>query len=273
MNARLFLAAAAALGAAVLAPAQFDFGKLTKALDTAKDAGKALKGFTGMPIEEEREIGDSVALEVIAKYGGIDRDEEITKRVNLVGRSLARYSDRPDLDWRFAVLQSDTINAFSAPAGFVFITRGLYDRAANDDELAAILAHEIGHITGRHAVKIVMRADATSAIAKQVAARSNQTRQLDAQLSQFGLKIDKILNTIFEKGYDPQWEYAADQEAWHLAQRTGYASDGLKTVLTELEADSGEAKTAFSTHPPLKDRLAHLDAASSAPSKPKKKWW
>ena len=141
-----------------------DLGGLSKALnkakevtDTAKDASKVVKGGVGIGPEEEKVIGDSVALEIVGQYGGVVRDEDTLQRVNLVGRALARYSDRPDLDWRFGVLDSDSVNAFSAPDGYVFITRALYALADDDDLLAAILSHEIAHITEKHALKIVGR--------------------------------------------------------------------------------------------------------------------
>ena len=115
--------------------------KLKKGLDTANDASKVMKGLAGIGPEEERLIGDSVSLEIVGKYGGLVRDEATMRRVNLVGRALARYSDRPGLEWRFGVLDSDTVNAFSAPDGYVFITRGLYALAETDDILAAILGN------------------------------------------------------------------------------------------------------------------------------------
>src|ERR1700710_959685 len=93
--------------------------KIANGLDTAKDLGKVAKGIAGIGPEEEKAIGDSVALEIVDKYGGLVRDDAVMLRVNLVGRSLARYSERPDLSWRFAVLDSTSVNAFPAPAGYV----------------------------------------------------------------------------------------------------------------------------------------------------------
>ena len=259
MSTRLTSLVVAALLSGTAAFAQFDFGKITKALDTAKDAGKAMKGVTGIGIEEERELGDSVALEVIGKYGGLVRDEDIMRRVNLVGLGLARYSSRPELDWRFAVLNSDTVNAFSAPGGYVFITSALYALTENDDDaLAAILGHEIAHITGKHALNIIARGEGLAGAANLVASRSSEARKINAQLAQFDLKIDKVVKLIFEKGFDPQTEYAADKDGRKLALQTGYAPGGLRLVLLKLQQQGGNPKAVFSTHPPLKDRIARL---------------
>lgn len=257
-----------ALALVSVAPAgAIDFGslakglnteKLTKALDTAKDAGKMLKGVAGVGPAEEQLIGDAVALEIIAKYGGLVRDTDTMRRVNLVGRALARYSDRPQLEWKFAVLDSDTINAFSAPDGYVFITRGLYDQAGSDDILAAILSHEIAHITNRHALKIVSRAEFLAGASAFAAKRSEEVRRVQGQLSQFDLGIEQITKTLFEKGFDPTTEYAADLDGRELAVTTGYAPGGLRVVLLNLQSQGENRKTMFSTHPPLAERLKRL---------------
>ncbi len=273
MNARLTFLLIGLVGVlAVPVSAQFNFGKINETLQKAKDTAnkarqtadsvtKVAKGVAGIGIEEETSIGDSVAVEVIARFGGVVRDEEITRRVNLVGKGLAHYSKRPALEWRFGVLDSDSVNAFSAPGGHVFITRGLYDLAGdNDDALAAVLAHEIAHITERHALKIIERAELLSG-AGDFAQRSSDFRRTEAELRQFDLSIDEILKALFEKGYDPQTEYAADRLGRQLAVTTGYAPGALRQVLTQLRQRKGdEAKAIFSTHPPLAERIKRLPA-------------
>ena len=272
MKTRLTLLLSAALLASPALLAQFDFGKLTKVLDTAKEAAKVAKGVAGIGPEEEKIIGDSVALEVIGQFDGLVRDEEITRRVNLVGLALARYSDRPDLAWRFGVLNSDTVNAFSAPGGYVFITRGLYALATDDDLLAGILAHEISHITGRHALKIIEKGELLGGAKALVAERSSrfrqaesQVNQVDAQLQQFGPSIKATLQTLIVDGYSAPTEYAADQDGRDLAQVTGYAPGGLRAVLQDLLARKGDPKKTFSTHPPLAQRIKRL---SDEPGRP-----
>ena len=273
MKTRLPFAWFVALLAGTAASAQFDFGKLTKIIDTAKDVAKVAKVAAGIGPVEERTIGQSVALEIMGKYGGLVRDEAIMRRVNLIGRSLAFYSDRPELEWRFGVLDSDSVNAFSAPAGYVFITRGLYDLAQNDDELAGILGHEIAHITQKHALSVVRLGEASSLAAEQLTKRSGDVRQAQAAVSQVKSQVGQIspelaklvdvntttiTNLLFVKGFDKPSEYEADKLGRGLAVRTGYASGGLRSALFTMQQRGGDQKKFFGTHPPLADRIKRL---------------
>lgn len=260
-----------ALLGGVPAFAQFDFltkavnavkgnnaGNNTSTTDTLTAAGQMFRGAAGIGPEEEKVIGDSVALEIAGRYGGLVHDAIVTRRVNIVGRSLARYSDRPELNWRFGVLNSDSVNAFSAPDGWVFITRGLYNLARNDDALAGILGHEISHITNRDALKIVARGTFMSGVAGVVVARSGDARNLQAQLQQFDLGIGQLATTILDQGFNPQTEYEADKSGHNLASVTGYAPGGLRSVLVSLQLRGGDSKQVFSTHPPLQERIKRL---------------
>jgi predicted Zn-dependent protease len=268
----LFLFAAALL-AGTAALAQFDMlNKIKDAVtnkgntttnnksttDTLNAAGQMLKGVAGIGPDEEKVIGDSVALEIVGKYGGLIRDAATLRRVNLVGRALSRYADGRELNWRFGVLNSDSVNAFSAPDGWVFITRGLYNLAKNDDALAGILGHEIAHVTGRHALKIVEGSNILAGGVGIVASRSNDVRTVDAQLKNLGLSVGKITSTLFENGYSPDTEFQADQNGHNLAKVTGYAPGGLRGVLSYLQQRGGDSKATFSTHPPLRDRIKRL---------------
>lgn len=273
---------AAFLAAALLtAPALFaiDLGglakgldKVKKGLDTAKDAAKIAKA-AGIGPKEERAIGDSVALEIIAKYGGLVRDDDVVRRVNLVGRALARTSDRPELEWRFGVLDSDTVNAFSAPGGYVFITRGLYELAGSDDVLAGILGHEIAHITNRHALKIIERNEAAAGVKSQLLKRSREARQVDSDIRQInavaGMDLSGMLKTLLVNGFDAPTEFEADRDGRALAVTNGFAPGGLRAALAQLQARGENRKTMFSTHPPLAERLKQLpdEPAPAAPDR------
>lgn len=241
-------------------------GTLKKVEDAAGKAGKVVKGATGLSLEEEIAIGDAVSLEIVARYGGLWRDTAATRRVNTLGRCLARYATRQDLDWRFGLLASDAINAFSAPGGRIFITRGLYKLAAGDDELAGILAHEIAHIDQRHALRIIARGELLSGVSSLVADRS-------ADFAKYEEAIGDISKQLLDKGFDPNTEFQADRAGRDLAQVTGFAPGGLRHALETLQHNgAGQSRETFSTHPPLDARLERLPAdpppASAAAASP-----
>jgi len=235
---------------------------LKKVEDTTKTVGKVAKGATGLSLEEEIAIGDAVSLEIVGRFGGLWRDEAATQRVNLLGRALGRYALRQDLVWRFGILDSDTVNAFSAPGGRIFITRGLYQMAGTDDELAGVLAHEMIHIDRRHALRIIARGELLSGVSELVADNN-------ADFAQYEQLIGDLSSFILEKGYDPESEYEADKRGRALAATTGFAPGGLRTALEALKS-SGKAKEekTFDTHPPIDERLKRLpkDAPPATPS-------
>jgi len=247
-----------------LRPNQASQGGGIQPLKMLGDLGKTLKGASGIGVQEELTIGNSVAIQIISRYGGLVRDEEITRRVNLIGKSLAYYSDRPALDFRFGVLNSPGVNAFSAPGGYVFITRGLYDMAKNDDQLAGVLAHEITHVTRKHALKIIERGEFFSGIAGLASDAGSAAGKSD--LTRYSQGVDQITKTLFEKGFDPQTEYDADQGAFNLAGTVGYAPDGLEQCLRTLQSRETPNAAIFPTHPPLKKRISKLGSYQAAAS-------
>ena len=192
------------------------------------------------------------------------------RRVNLVGRAMARYSDRPNVHWQFAVLNSDTVNAFSAPGGLVFITRGLYEQAATDDLLAAILGHEIAHITNKNALKIVQRGDVASGGLSLLKKRSSDVRQASAVTDQvgsvLGFNVLGLTGKLFTTGFDADTEYTADHDGRELAVATGFAPGGMRAVLAQLQARGENRQTMFSAHPPVAKRIAHLPNDPAPPT-------
>jgi predicted Zn-dependent protease len=225
--------------------------KLEQAKRTADDAARIAKGATGLTLEEELAIGDAVAIDIVRRYGGVWRDETATRRVNLVGGVLAQYALRQDLEWRFGLLDSDAINAFSAPGGRVFITRGLYQMLADDDRLAGVLAHEVTHIDRRHAVHIIERGELLGGVSSLVA-------DSNADFALYEEAVGQVADRILVTGFDPGTEYEADREGRDLAASTGFAAGGLRGVLVDMGSREGRPAEVFSTHPSLEDRLQRL---------------
>lgn len=217
----------------------------TKVIEGGK---KIATGASGVGTTEEMAIGGAVAVEIVSNYGGVWKNEAATRRVNLIGKTLALFSDRSGQTWRFGILNSSSVNAFSAPGNYVFITRGAYEAAANDDELAGLLAHEIIHITRRHALRIISRNETVSGFFDVAGGVVTDVRTYD-------IGISKVSETMFKHGYDSGSEFDADSRGAKLAASAGYSKDGLLNFLKKLE---GGGSSVFSTHPATKDRVAKL---------------
>jgi predicted Zn-dependent protease len=212
--------------------------------------GDMVKGASGISLQDELKIGGAVAVDIVARNGGLVEDEAMTHHVALIGKSLSSYCSRPELNFRFGILNTDSINAFSAPGGYVFITRGLYNSVQGDQQLAAVLAHEISHITKRHALKIISRNEFMKGLFSTGGAVAN--------ISVFDNGVASISNTLMSKGFDPSSEYEADHEGRALASKAGYQRDALLDFLTQLYQVKGDSKEAFNTHPPLSHRIERL---------------
>lgn len=208
------------------------------------------KGASGISLKDELKIGGAVAVDIVAHNGGILKDEAITHRVAIIGKSLSYYCSRPELNFRFAVLNSSHINAYSAPGGYVFITKGLYDALPDDQQLAAVLAHEISHVTKRHALKVISRTQFMKGLFDAGGSVSN--------VPAFDGGVNSITNSLFTKGFDPSAEFEADREGRNLAITVGYNHDALLDFLKGLYKTEGDSKDAFPTHPPLSHRIERL---------------
>jgi predicted Zn-dependent protease len=233
-------------------PSLGDLGNaIQKVKKTADDTARVAKGASGLSLAEEVAIGDAVAVAIVTRYGGIWRDEAATRRVNLVGLILAQYALRQDLQWRFGLLDSDAINAFSAPGGRVFITRGLYQLPLSDAGLAGVLAHEIIHIDQRHAIGIIARGEFWGGVTDLVADNN-------ANYAAFEAAVGDTENLILDEGFDSGKEYEADAGGRELALVTGYPPGGLRAVLMTIDSAQEGSEEVFSTHPSTEARLKRL---------------
>lgn len=213
---------------------------------------RALLGFSP---EEEVAIGRQAAGNLLGA-APLVRDAKLQKYVNNVGRWVANQSERPDLDWHFGVIDSNDINAFAAPGGYIFVTKGLYRVLRSESELAGVLAHEIGHVMEKHHLKILQQSRLLDMSGKLLS-RTAGENQVIKNLIGNGAEI-------FARSLDKNAEYEADRIAVVLAARAGYDPFGLPTVLQDIgHAATGDSsvRLLFKTHPHPDDRLAHLGDA------------
>ncbi|HWR98873.1 MAG TPA: M48 family metalloprotease, partial [Candidatus Methanoperedens sp.] len=263
--------AAGALLSARPAAAKFDLFKALETVvehkDTLVKTGEALrKGFADLTPQEEYYLGRAVAARILGEYRTL-ADDDRTRYVNTLGQVLARASSRPETfgGWHFLLLDSDEVNAFAAPGGFVFVTRGLYATCATEEQLAAVLAHEVSHVTLRHGLGAIKSERLTEAftILGTTAVKEYSKGQLQQLTTAFEGSINDIANQMIVSGYSQGQEYAADAEAARVAWRAGYNPAGLTEFLEALreKGKRAAAKGFFSTHPPAGERLERAAAS------------
>ncbi|MFZ5723810.1 MAG: M48 family metalloprotease [Pseudomonadota bacterium] len=238
----------------------FDFSNLEdlKKVGKAVSIGsKAMKANREINQEEEIRIGDGVAARVLGTAPLVD-NAALQKYVNRVGRWLAMQTERPDLPWRFGVIASDDVNAFSTPGGTILITRGMYSRFRNEGELAGVLAHEIAHVLERHQLKQIQKSLGNEWKMELVNAVAEDKGNGDAK------NIAKAFSAgteIFTRGLDKQDEFAADRQGVVIAARAGYNPYGLVSVLQtlgDINAQDSAVALMFKTHPSPSVRLDML---------------
>lgn len=229
--------------------------------------GKIAEGWEGFSESEEYYLGRGVAATILGRYKPM-RDQALVKYVSTVGATLAAHSDRPETykGYRFAVLDTNEVNAMAAPSGFIFVTKGMIRQLPDEDALAAVLAHEIAHVVKGHGVAAVSQANFAAAgaiLAKEGASMAMQGNQLLQLANVFEDSIEDVTETLLTKGYSKSQEYDADEYAIELMKRAGYNPNALVVMLSKLEAmDAGDdAGGWFSTHPDPDDRKDEIDGS------------
>lgn len=227
----------------------------------------ALEAARRLSPEEEYYLGRAVAAEIFALYP--PRGEpRIDEYLNLLGQGLAQYSRRPALfrGYSFLALESGKVNAFASPGGHILVTMGLVRLAADEDELAAVLAHEIAHVALRHGVSSIHSARLTKiASGFLIGAGKMQGGKTGAFASEFGEAISDMAGILVVSGYSRTFELQADREARRILALAGYDPDALSSLIARLPSPGDEDKGYISTHPDPEFRIRML-AAQPVPS-------
>lgn len=232
------------------------------------------KTFKDITPEQEYYIGRAVAATVLSTYQPFDL-EAANAYLNLLGQTLAQFSPRPETfgGYHFLLLDSEEVNAFAAPGGLITISRGMVRCCKNEDELAAVLAHEISHIEQQHGLKAIRKGRLTSALTTLgTAAGKTLGGQELAQVTQaFEGSITDITSTLMNNGYARTTEYEADKGAVAVLQKAGYPPVALVSMLEQMKQFlKPGGKDFVKTHPSPEVRITELkkliDTSTPAPA-------
>lgn len=224
-----------------------------KATEATAEPAKPTLNLKNPSQAEEIQIGREITGNLLGA-SPLVKDAALQRYVNQVGRWVASQSERPDLPWHFGVIESEDLNAFAAPGGYVVITKGLYRKMQNEAQLAGVLGHEIGHVVKKHHLKVMQKQQLLNmgaGLLGQKYGKDNQT-------------VEKVIGSgaeVLARGLDKDAEYEADRVGLVLATRAGYEPYGLPEVLQAIsEADKSDKSVAllFKTHPHPDDRLTRL---------------
>jgi predicted Zn-dependent protease len=215
-------------------------------------------GACAVSTQQEVQLGTDYARQINAQLP-IVTDPEINRYINVLGDSIARLADDRNLDWQFFVVDSREVNAFAVPGGYIYINRGLIERANNMSQLAGVLGHEIGHVTERHSVEQMQKAQGANIGVTLACVLTNVCNNQAA-----GAAINVAGGAVFAK-FSRSAEEEADEEAIKNVVRAGIHPEGIpqmfEILLEERQRRPGSVESWFATHPLEESRIRETRAA------------
>ncbi|HEY9761733.1 MAG TPA: M48 family metallopeptidase [Trichocoleus sp.] len=199
-----------------------------------------------------RQIDQRIKSQGVRIY---NRTPAINEYVNQIGQKLAASSARPNIPYTVQVVQDDDINAFATMGGFLYVHTGLIKAASNEAELAGVMAHEIGHITGRHALNQMKQMALASGVAGALGMNRDTLVNIGVQLAL------QLPNSRAD-------EYDADRRGFETMGRAGYAQSGFVSFMQKLNGQGGRPPEFFSTHPDPANRVTNLQNMLSTAATP-----
>jgi predicted Zn-dependent protease len=198
--------------------------------------------------QQEVQLGRQINNELVRRQIRLHRDPRLQEYVSQIGQRLASNSTRPNIPYTFQVVDDSSVNAFATMGGFVYVNTGLMKLADNEAQLASVMAHEIGHVASRHALKQMKEA----AIAQGVASLAGVNRNVLV-----GIGVDLALKRPNSRND----EFEADRSGLQTLGQAGYAQSAMVAFMTKLLKNSASVPTFLSSHPATADRVARLKQA------------
>ncbi|MCP4377148.1 MAG: M48 family metalloprotease [bacterium] len=206
-----------------------------------------------IPESQEIAMGLQAAPQVATQFGGPVKDPTLQAYVQMVGKKVADVSDRK-MPYDFSLLNSEVPNAFALPGGKIFVTAGLMSRMTNEQQLAAVLGHEIVHVAARHGVTSMQNGVGLSVLVKIAAAAAGADKEAAAEAA------SKIAASMISMKYSRNNEYEADRYGMKYLTKAGYNPWGMPELLTILlnlsKKEPSTFEAMFQTHPLSSKRIA-----------------
>jgi len=199
--------------------------------------------------QQEVEIGRQINDQLISRRIRILDNPEVNQYVNQIGQRLVAQSGRSNIPYTFQVVNDRSVNAFATMGGFVYLNRGLLLLADNEAELASVMAHEIGHIVGRHAVEQMRKTAIASGLVGAAGLDRNTAANIGVELA-------------FRRPNSRKDEFEADTLGLEMLRRAGYAPSAMVSFMSKLLRNGGSIPTFLSTHPATSERIERLQQAS-----------
>lgn len=208
-------------------------------------------------VKAEIVFGRVLAARILGKYPYYENNK-LNEYVNKVGRGLAQFAGRPEIEFRFAVIDTNIVNAFAAPGGYIFVTKGALAKMEDEAELAAVLSHEIAHITEKHIVKELnikgTEDSPVSGFAQVLGGGSGAVKAVFAKI------VDQAAEILFEKGLKKQDEFDADRVSVIITSTAGYDTLAMQRYLKKISGAEKETKVLAGTHPSFEERIGKVDS-------------
>jgi len=207
-------------------------------------------------LEAEIIFGRVLAARILGQYRMYDNDK-LNDYINKIGRGLAQFANRPEIEFKFAVVDTNIVNAFAAPGGYIFVTKGALMKMDDEAELAAVLSHEIAHVSEKHIVKeLNIKGQDNSSVSGFAQVLGGGTGAMRAVFTQL---VDSAAEILFEKGLKKQDEFDADRVSVFISSTAGYDPSALKRYLKKVKGADKETKELLGTHPSFDDRINNVD--------------
>ena len=253
-----------------IAPAATDIAETIETILTPQPEGGPIIidiPFTDIEVElprmsdaEEIEIGEEIARDVESDFG-VYHNADQEERVMRIGNAIVPHADRPHMPYTFTILDTEEINAFAVPGGFIYVTRGMLDFAESDDELASVIGHEIAHVGRRHSAEKLEALAAASALGQLIL--DADTRVEDIYETEAGTLATEFSTIFALNGWGRENEFEADEYGVIYMARAGYEPEAAVELFTRMEHEFPDAEMdvvteLLQTHPPFADRIRKI---------------